>query len=686
MSTEESVDPQAVEAAQHQIGQLLDDIGALSRRDVPPENFFSQVLAGVTTALNAFGGAVWEKNDQGGLDLKHELNFHKTGVVDVEAGLLRHSRLILRIFEGGEGMVVGPQSGTPGEDQPGNPSDYLLVLGPVKAGEATRLVIEVFQRPVRERNMQRGFLRFLLQVCDLASEYLKNREMRQFGQRQALWQQVEQFSRAIHGSLDPKETAYTLANEGRLLIQCDRVSVAVGRGSKCTVTAVSGQDVFDARSNVVTLLGKLAATVVAGGEPLWYSGDTKNLPPQIEQALQNYIDESHTKMVAVLPLARPVREEQQEHDDRPPPPPLGALIVEQIEDTRAKEGLEQRVQVVREHGAAAMANALEHDSVFLMPLWRSLGKSKWVLEARTLPKTIAVVMVLVAAVLALILVPYDFKVQSPGTLQPVFRREVYAPLDGTVEEVLVEHGDDVKEGQLLAVLRNTDLEVALTDVLGQLAATREQLLSVERALFNERQRLSQEEKNRLAGQRGELRQKIESLTRQRDLYELKRDKLKVTSPITGEVTTWDLQQTRKFRPVQQGQVLLSVADTSGEWELELRLPEVRMGFVTETQAAAEAAAAVNHTEAEPLKVTFRLATDPGVDHEGTVTEIAKSAEVRGEEGNTVLVRVKIDKSELGLLQPGADVNAKVHCGRHSLGFVLFHDVIAWVQKQVLFRL
>ena len=32
------------------------------------------------------------------------------------------------------------------------------------------------------------------------------------------------------------------------------------------------------------------------------------------------------------------------------------------------------------------------------------------------------------------------------------------------------------------------------------------------------------------------------------------------------------------------------------------------------------------------------------------------------------------------LRPGATADAKVHCGRASLGYVWFHDAIAWLQR------
>ena len=77
---------------------------------------------------------------------------------------------------------------------------------------------------------------------------------------------------------------------------------------------------------------------------------------------------------------------------------------------------------------------------------------------------------------------------------------------------------------------------------------------------------------------------------------------------------------------------------------------------------------------------------PGTTHLGTIKEIHRTAEIRGEEGNTVLIRVAINKSELGSdLRPGADVTAKVRCGRASIGYSLFHDLFSFVQAKILFR-
>jgi len=83
-----------------------------------------------------------------------------------------------------------------------------------------------------------------------------------------------------------------------------------------------------------------------------------------------------------------------------------------------------------------------------------------------------------------------------------------------------------------------------------------------------------------------------------------------------------------------------------------------------------------------LEVSYILATDPGTTHYGHVQDMHLAAEVRGEEGNTVLIKVAINKNDLREehIRPGASVTAKVDCGRRSIGYVWFHDLIAFFRK------
>ncbi len=186
-------------------------------------------------------------------------------------------------------------------------------------------------------------------MCEFAADFLKAGRLRHLSEKQTLWEQLETFTRTAHEKLDVRQTAYTIVNEGRRLIGCDRVSVAIRRGGRCPIEAVSGQDTFDKRSNVTVMLGKLAAAVVKTGEDVWFTGDTSDMAPQVEAALDAYVDESHTKAIAILPLYEPRDEEAKFAEGEEPEPArvIGALIVEQMVDSRTPDGFLQRVQVVR---------------------------------------------------------------------------------------------------------------------------------------------------------------------------------------------------------------------------------------------------------------------------------------------------------------------------------------------------
>ncbi len=275
MSSEQSLDPHLIEQTKQQIRTLVNEIARFAKSpDMAPGEFYAEFLPRIVSALAANSGVIWARDDQGRLALQYQVNLQETRLAgQPEEEQLRHGRLLHKVMAGGEGALVPPHSGFGDEDQAANPTDYLLVLGPLKTELEIVGVVEVFQRPEAGPSTQKGYLRFLLQMCDLAGDFLKSRQLRHFSDRQVLWTQLEEFTRLVHASLHPRATAYTIANEGRRLIECDRVSVAVRKGRRCVVEAVSGQDLFDKRSNTVRLLGKLATAVVASGDAVWYAGE-----------------------------------------------------------------------------------------------------------------------------------------------------------------------------------------------------------------------------------------------------------------------------------------------------------------------------------------------------------------------------------------------------------------------------
>ena len=88
---------------------------------------------------------------------------------------------------------------------------------------------------------------------------------------------------------------------------------------------------------------------------------------------------------------------------------------------------------------------------------------------------------------------------------------------------------------------------------------------------------------------------------------------------------------------------------------------------------------------DQLDVTYILATDPNLELRGKVKEIQLNAETHDEEGNTVLVKVEINRWQLPHMHRGVGVTANVYCGRRPIGYVWFHDLIAFIQSRILFR-
>ncbi len=676
-----SVNQQTVEETKAQIRGLVNEIAALAKSGATADEFYSELLGRVITALAAAGGAIWLLDEDRQLRLQYQINAEPTVLAGDSEDANRHNRLLRRVANAGQSLLVPPYSGTTDGDSEGNPTRYLLVLGALKHEDHNDGLIEIFQRPDTAPDTQRGYLRFLQQMCELAGEWLRGQKLRKLGDRQALWQQSDSFARAAHESLDLKETAHIVANEGRRLIGCDRVSVAIKKGNKCRVMAISGQDTIENRSNIVSALNMLATRVVAAGEPLWHDGTTVDLPPQIEDALEDYVDQSYGRNIAVLPLREPQRKINDEtgaagaidRDNAHRGEVIGALIVEQIESDIPTDVFHARVDLVYEHGTRAIANSMSHTNLFMMPLWRTLGRMTWVLQARTLPKTIGVLALLAAATLALIFVPLNFDLESEGHLKPEVRQEVFAAIDGEVIDVLVDHRSNVVAGQEMILLRNRDLEIQQTELEGQILTTLAEISRVSGQVRDTS--LEPSEREAIKGEGRELTTKLEALRAKKALLDEREKQLVVRAPYDGVVVSWDVEKTLRSRPIMTGQVLLEIADLNQPMTLELKLPEKRQGHLDEY---------IKKTGAKQLEVEYILATDVDQTCKAIldVDKISLRAEADEEHGGVIKITAIPDPDRLRELNPppGAKVTADIRCGKRSSGFVLFHEIYEWAYK------
>ena len=710
--------PSAIAQSEMQIRTLLGEIAQLSKQDIPPDEFHAEFLRRVIAALGAVGGGLWIA-DGSAITLAYQINFKELNLQDGETPqkAAQHTRLLHRLLQSPDtGTLLPPHSGTEAHSiekgqEIGNPTDYLLIACPIRTELETVGLVEIIHRADVPVAVQTSFVQFLAQTCRFATDYYKNRQLRHFGERQHLWTVLEDFTRTIHKSLDPKQTAYTIANEGRRLIGCDRVSVALRSGGACPIAAVSGQDIINTRSTTVRLLGRLATAVLKAGEPICYTGDTTDFPPQIEKAIEKYVDESHSKMLAVHPLFADGnahgKGENKEEDTKPGKRrirkrPFGVLIVEQIEDSQITERTRKRIDIVAEHAGSALGNALEHHNIFLLPLWKLLGKAKKLFVGEALPKTLAVTALIVALIAVLVFMPWKFQMHCTGTLEPIHRQRIYSPLDAEIEKLFVDHGarvvgpsddDDGNAwtGSKLLELRSTELAAQEAELRGEEREILERIDSLIR--MRQSSGLSEYERADLVGQERRAQIQLNTVRHRLHIFtQFQKPDLVITSPMDGVVVSLDIRRRlMEKRPISRMQYVMEIADLDGEWQLELLVPEKRMGYISEQ---------LRQSPDVPLQVEFVPATKSSTKHYGTVTEIHVRAEVRSEVGsasgatsgvNTVAIKVALDDKtktaleDLEALRPGAACNARIDCGTRPLGYVLFYEVIAFVQKNVLFR-
>src|SRR5690606_16405329 len=196
-----------------------------------------------------------------------------------------------------------------------------------------------------------------------------------------------------------------------------------------------------------------------------YAGSVKDLPPQLEQPLAEYVAESNSRLVVIVPLfaaneiVRPELEEKDEerHLARRDPRVIGCLVAEQINDSRMPPALQEKLDVTADHVAAALQQSITFERIFLRRTLLAIGRTGEWFHGRKLARTLAIAAAVAAVALALWLVPYPYRVTAEGRLMPVTQRDVFAPWDGDVMQLAVRGGEIVQQGEQLAVLRNDDL-------------------------------------------------------------------------------------------------------------------------------------------------------------------------------------------------------------------------------------
>ncbi len=360
--------PGGIERERRRLSWYLDEVAGMGEGDLPPERFYRELLTRLLQPLAAVAGSVWIRSSQDE-GQHYPLRMEQ---VDLEGESARqsHDALLRLAFSESRPLHLPPHATLwppeKGRPTPGNPSAFLLLLVPIRLNNEGIGLIEVFQTPNRPPQAIPGFLQYMALMAGHAERYQRNLLVRQMAREltelRRLGDHFDSFVRLVHSSLDPRKVSRHIADEGRRLIECDRVYVAHRRGGQGTqVEAISGCDLVENLSPQLRLLGQLCEEVLQWNEPLVYSGNRGDrLPARVIEVLDPYLAGSPCKLLVVQPLLGGHEGLGTEGSGLRP---RSALVLECFESSAQQAYILSRLNVVVRHAAGALYNAFEYQRI-----------------------------------------------------------------------------------------------------------------------------------------------------------------------------------------------------------------------------------------------------------------------------------------------------------------------------------
>ncbi|MGE5191136.1 MAG: HlyD family efflux transporter periplasmic adaptor subunit, partial [Deltaproteobacteria bacterium] len=236
----------------------------------------------------------------------------------------------------------------------------------------------------------------------------------------------------------------------------------------------------------------------------------------------------------------------------------------------------------------------------------------------------------------------------------------------------VRSGQQVRKGDLLVRLKNVELQAKLLAQRNLLQEKQKQRAAIAAQLSEPATAANPATEVELRGKYAQLAVEIEGTAEQVKSLTRQVEDLSVRSPITGVVATFRIEEMLRERPVKRGELLLEVMDPSGPWRLELDVPENRLGHILVAQ---------HKHEDGRLPLRYVLATATESTYEGSLDSISTRSVISETEGSVVPLFASLAEPVPPDPRIGAEVIAKIDCGRRSLGYVLFGDVIEFVRKR-----
>lgn len=592
--------------------QLLRLTETLSTR----QEFLLSLLQYAVSVSNAHGGVYYLLDESGVLKLgprllSRELMYQVPGAMENINALAKDC--------GNKGYSI---SG------PVDPAESIqAILSPVSCdGRGTEVICLVVNVDASQKNYWNLFVQLLAGYVNLWEQSLSKRRLLEETTFTAGL--VEIISELNHTE-DTEKAFIDLTSQLKLLMQADRAALGLSRRNRSGISLVqlSDGDDVNKRGEFTRLLELCFEESMDFGEPVIWPQDKPGMNRGLFAGHKRFSEFVEARSMLSVPLLGT-------NQDR-----TGVVTLWWRDEVPNN-------QISHSMAAAAepLANAIEARERFKGSAYHKL------LFRRHRNRTKIIMFLLAIAATGTMFYPITHRITGEVLLMPIGQRIVSTPFDAILDEVFVETGDLVEEGDKLAEFDGRELSWQLSS------------LEAEAASAKKTKDLKLAERDAQGAQIARL--DMERIELQGELLRHYIANLEIRSPISGIVLSEDLEQ-RRGSLITKGQSIFEIAPLD-EVEAEMRISALDFKHVS-----------------HDLPAEISLEALPGENWPVTLGRIQPRAMVL--DAKSVFIgRESIDNADRRL-RPGMRGTVSIKGEKRRLGWILFHraydKVTLWLRAR-----
>ncbi|MFK8111658.1 MAG: HlyD family efflux transporter periplasmic adaptor subunit [Rubripirellula sp.] len=641
-----------VDETRREIAEIVREVAAAVRSDRTEDDFLGMLSDRLLRAMAAEGVIVWQRTQTDSQEPNYR-SVRRIGRVTDQSiprqSQRAHQRLLTEVADAGQPVVVPATPGASDTGVPANPMHAPAAVVPIELETSLNpadYLLEVFLEPDCGVATQRGYLRFVAQMADLAGEFLRADQLRRLKRIELIREKVDAAIVSLHQLNDTKKLQAAIVDATASLFDFDRVGLCSVEPN-IRLLAVSHVETIDRNSPAADQISQAADYELDADGCIWLAA------PEGESIEDGGM------------VVRTVSGE----DDSP-----YRLIGLQTADS-APTPSEFRSELLRftQHADYALMHQSRLDAIPGARIWASLAPA----GPSSIWKPIVLTATLMTIVLVIGLFPVPLVVYSTATVLPENVQTISAPRQAVVDQVHVKHGQQVLRGERLLSLVDSELDAQIATLMGRRSVLMQQQSHWTDAMVdtasNRMDRLEQ-----VQGEQRLITEEIQSIDDQLSILNRVLESLVIRADRNGTVDAWQIEQRLASRPLQRGELLLQVIADRTPWMVEASVMQSRIAHVQNAKYDSK------------LVADVALESDPNRTFPASLVQIGPSSSLtkNAQTSTAVLLRLsekaaqRITAEQGSGNQSGAPARVVFRCGKTPVAYLLFQDLIRSVRGTI----